>query len=260
MSIQPRFAAIVLSILLGACSGGGSGTTTAPPVADPTPRLELFVGVIAAAGGPVGTPLEFFMAGDIAADRNGNLYVAYADNAHRITPAGAVYRLANNLFQAEGVAVDLAANVYLGKTTPGSNRGAYIPPRAVIRRVTPQGADAVAAPVSSSDGTPLEFGYVGGLASDGVNLYISDLFSSLVLRLSADRVLTTLAGIPGVRGGTDRPARGATFNAPRGLAVDSSRNVFVVDQDNHAIRRICRRDGLHARGTHRHSGPRRRDR
>jgi DNA-binding beta-propeller fold protein YncE len=56
--------------------------------------------------------------------------------------------------------------------------------------------------------------------------------------------ITTRAGT-GAKGnsGDGGPARAATFNGPKELAVDEAGNVFIVDTENHTIRRIDARDG-----------------
>ena len=58
-------------------------------------------------------------------------------------------------------------------------------------------------------------------------------------------VITTVAGT-GAKGysGDGGPATAATFNGPKELAVDPGGNVFVVDTENHAVRRIDARTGL----------------
>lgn len=58
-------------------------------------------------------------------------------------------------------------------------------------------------------------------------------------------VITTTAGT-GAKGygGDGGPARAATFNGPKELALDPSGNVFLVDTENQAIRRIGARSGL----------------
>ncbi len=52
-------------------------------------------------------------------------------------------------------------------------------------------------------------------------------------------IITTRAGT-GAKGysGDGGPARSATFNGPKELAVDTAGNIFIVDTENHAIRRI----------------------
>jgi DNA-binding beta-propeller fold protein YncE len=57
-------------------------------------------------------------------------------------------------------------------------------------------------------------------------------------------VITTRAG-QGAKGysGDGGPAASATFNGPKELAVDAADNIYIVDTENHAIRRIDARDG-----------------
>jgi len=58
-------------------------------------------------------------------------------------------------------------------------------------------------------------------------------------------VISTVAGT-GAKGygGDGGPARGATFDGPKELAVDRAGNVLIVDTENHVIRRIDARSGL----------------
>jgi streptogramin lyase len=57
-------------------------------------------------------------------------------------------------------------------------------------------------------------------------------------------IITTRAGT-GAKGytGDGGPASAATFNGPKELAVDRAGNIFVVDTENHAIRRIDAQTG-----------------
>ncbi len=50
-------------------------------------------------------------------------------------------------------------------------------------------------------------------------------------------ILSHIAGT-GAKGFQDGPAKEATFNGPKGIAVDTEGNVFVVDTENHVIRKI----------------------
>jgi streptogramin lyase len=58
-------------------------------------------------------------------------------------------------------------------------------------------------------------------------------------------VITTVAGT-GAKGytGDGGLARSATFNGPKELALDAAGNAFIVDTENHAIRRIDARTGV----------------
>ena len=51
--------------------------------------------------------------------------------------------------------------------------------------------------------------------------------------------ISILAGDPVTGGTADKKGTAARFNAPRGLAVDTSDNVYVADEGNFAIRKIA---------------------
>ena len=74
-------------------------------------------------------------------------------------------------------------------------------------------------------------------APDG-SLYVMERQGSCIRRIR-DGVIETVAGT-GARGcaGDGGDARAAVFDAPKEMAVDPEGNIFVVDTENHAIRRI----------------------
>jgi DNA-binding beta-propeller fold protein YncE len=74
-------------------------------------------------------------------------------------------------------------------------------------------------------------------APDG-SLYVMERQGSCIRRIR-DGVIETVAGT-GARGysGDGGDARLAVFNAPKEMAVDPEGNIYVVDTENHAIRRI----------------------
>ena len=79
-----------------------------------------------------------------------------------------------------------------------------------------------------------------GLAADGQgNIYIADSVGNVVWMASPAGVLTVFAGT-GTAGysGDGGAASAATLNAPRGVAVDSSGNVFIADSANNSIREV----------------------
>jgi DNA-binding beta-propeller fold protein YncE len=75
------------------------------------------------------------------------------------------------------------------------------------------------------------------LAPDGA-LYVMERQGSSI-RCIRNGIIETVAGT-GARGyaGDGGDARKAVFNAPKEMAVDRDGNIFVVDTENHAIRRI----------------------
>lgn len=87
-------------------------------------------------------------------------------------------------------------------------------------------------------------GYIGnlyGLARDSSgNMYGTDHTFNDVLSITPSGTVNLLAGVPGTAGYLDGPGLSAQFNAPYGLAVDPSGNLYVSDTANDfAIRQIA---------------------
>jgi len=69
------------------------------------------------------------------------------------------------------------------------------------------------------------------------NLYVSDQSNNLIRKITPDGTVSTLAG--NVTGGSaDGTGTAASFNIPRGLALDAAGNVYVADQGNNIVRKI----------------------
>ena len=181
---------------------------------------------------------------EMAIDSADNLYVADTGNhtVRKITPAGVVSTLAGlagnpgstdgsgsaarfNL--PEGIAVDLAGNVYVSEAW---NR--------TIRKITPAGSvttlagptgvsPAAVGPIGNVDatGTAARFGTPQGLAVDGAgNVYVADQFNKTIRMVTPAGVVTTIAGTAGSQGTADGGAGGALtaarFSSPFGVAVN----------------------------------------
>lgn len=71
------------------------------------------------------------------------------------------------------------------------------------------------------------------------NLYIADRNNHRLRKVSAEGIISTLAGngTPGFSGDNGLAAK-ASLNRPSGVAVDSEGNVYIADTENHVIRRI----------------------
>ncbi len=114
----------------------------------------------------------------------------------------------------------------------------------VIKVVSPAGEvrtlAGLAAIAGKADGRRADarFSQPGGLGFDPAgNLFVADTGNNTIRMVTPDGVVTTIAGIPGVQGSNDGRV-GTTFNAPSGIAVDASGNVYVADLGNHTIRKI----------------------
>ncbi|MEU1998012.1 hypothetical protein ABZ511_26525, partial [Nocardia gamkensis] len=78
------------------------------------------------------------------------------------------------------------------------------------------------------------------VAVDGAgNLYIADLYNQRVRRVDPAGVITTVAGT-GTAGynGDNQLAINADLNAPEGVAVDGSGNLYIADSHNERVRRV----------------------
>jgi len=70
------------------------------------------------------------------------------------------------------------------------------------------------------------------------NLYIADTGNDTIREVSFTGVSSTLAGSAGLSGSADGTGAVARFNAPAGIAVDSSGNLYVADTGNSTLRKL----------------------
>jgi len=77
------------------------------------------------------------------------------------------------------------------------------------------------------------------------NTFICEREGNAIRKVDAKGVITTFAGT-GVAGydGDGGPALKATFRGPKAIRCDRHGNLFVVDTENHAIRRIDAKTGI----------------
>ncbi len=69
------------------------------------------------------------------------------------------------------------------------------------------------------------------------NTYVCEREGNAVRVVDAKGVIRTVAGMGG-RGKLDGPAAKATFDGPKAIRCDAAGNVFVVDTENHSIRKL----------------------
>ncbi len=79
-----------------------------------------------------------------------------------------------------------------------------------------------------------------GVAVDNQgNLYIADTLNSRVRKVTADGIITTVAG-NGTAGyaGDGYSAKEAELNDPRGIVLDSQGNLYIADSKNYVVRKV----------------------
>lgn len=93
--------------------------------------------------------------------------------------------------------------------------------------------------IADGIGTSARFSLVYGVALDASgNLYVADTSYNTIRKINAGGAVTTLAGLPGASGNADGTGSSARFNSPTAIAVDSTGSLYVVDTNNHTIRKI----------------------
>src|SRR5947207_15288228 len=94
-------------------------------------------------------------------------------------------------------------------------------------------------PPGSADGTgsAARFNSPSGVAVDSAgNTYVADTVNGTIRKITPAGVVTTLGGLALSPGTSDGAGINARFNSPRGVAVDSTGNIYVGDTGNHTIR------------------------
>lgn len=220
----------------------------------PQGAVSTWAGTARSAGttdGP-GLTAKFNGPAGLALDGAGNLYVADAGNQviRKVTTAGVVVSTWAGMSGMAGSADATGSSArFRGPTGLAADPSGTLFVadfyNNTIRAITPAQAVSTLAGRPGApgwvDGTGpgAWFNHPGRLAVDAAgNAYVPDSYNNVIRKVTPSGVVTTLAGTAGVTGGADGQGPAASFNYPRGVAVDGAGNVYVADAHNDTIRMI----------------------
>ena len=204
-------------------------------------------------GGPA-TSAELYNPLAVALDASGNLYIAeYSNNrVRKVSPSGIITTVAGNgtqgysgdngpaasaeLYHPFGVALDASGNLYIADW--GNDRIRMVSPSGIITTVAGNGTPGYSGDNGPATGAELNYPTAVALDASG-NIYIADVYNSLIRMVSPGGIITTVAG-KGSQGysGDNGPATGAELDYPSGLALDASGNLYIADEVNNRIRMV----------------------
>lgn len=204
-------------------------------------------GMVSTLTDPSGQPIVIANARCIAADASGNVYVGdFATDSsssgviRKIDPSGRSTVLASGFYGPRGIAVDGSGTVYAVEFT-----------RSALWKITPDGKKTMLVGFSGlsgyADGPAASASLANPsdvcVSADGT-LYIADSGNHMIRKLTPDGLVSTLAGSsgdatsPDGSGGNDGTGRGARFNSPNALDIDTAGNLYVGEFNNRIIRRV----------------------
>ncbi|MGF7079485.1 gliding motility-associated C-terminal domain-containing protein [Mucilaginibacter sp. UYCu711] len=138
------------------------------------------------------------------------------------------------------VATDVYGNIYVTMTN-GNQIKKIDAATGVVTTIAGTGA------VGQTNGIGSKSNFTGpiGIALDSFgNIYVADQKNNSIRKITPAGDVSTFAGsINGTFGSTNNSRTVATFNAPRGITIDASDNIYIADFENNLIRKIDAQSG-----------------
>ncbi len=218
-------------------------------------NIHTYAGTAATQGftgdGGAPTSADLYQPYGVAVDSSGNVYISeYGDSRIRKVASSKISTIAGNgsygfagdgsaatsaqLNTPRGLCVDSGGNVYVADW--GNNRIRKIASGGNISTVAGNGVLSYSGDGGAANKAQLN--NPGAVAVDSAgNIYVADTANNAVRQITSKGIITTFAGT-GTAGssGDGSAANKAQLNAPEGVAVDASGNVYIADSGNLKIR------------------------
>ena len=195
-------------------------------------------------GGPA-TSAQLKTFGGITVDGDGNLYVADFDSGYirKVSRDGIITTKAR-LGHPLGLAADALGTLYVQDLS----RIWKVAPNGIVTTAAGDGTIG-----NSGDGGPatsakfyfydciddiyISCDYSSGVAVDATgSVYVADSFNNRIRKVSADGIVSTVAGGAPLRSSDGSPASNARLESSSALTVDSSGNLYIAEADS--IRKV----------------------
>ncbi len=212
-------------------------------------------------GGPATAAVTNFPSG-IAIDNVGNIYFSEITNSvvRKIATDGTISTVAGmvgdfgfsgdggqatsaELDSAQDMAIDDNGNIYISDWLNNKIRKVDAT-TGVITTIAGTGSSGFSGDGAAATAARLKS--PSGITLDAAgNIYFSDRGNDRIRKIAPDGIITTIAGKGGFNAfsGDGGQAIDAEFNDPNGLTIDNTGNLYVMDRDNHRIRKITT-DGI----------------
>lgn len=199
-----------------------------------------------------GSAARFYRPVGVQADALDNVYVAdWGNNTIRkITPAGVVTTIAgaagpcayvdgaaasSRFCAPRDLAIDAVGNLYVADVANFRVRKITLSSMTVSTF-----AGSGSFQYADGNGTAASFTNLHDITADGSsNLYVVELSSQTIRKITPSAEVTTFAGLNAATGlGTSSGTNGR-FNGPNEAAYDNAGNLYIADTDNNTIRRVA---------------------
>ena len=191
------------------------------------------------------------IAEDVTQDSTGNLFIDSNNYIRKVNTNGIITTIAGigtsgysgdggqatnaMIYSLSGIAIDDSGNVFIADTY--NNRIRKVSTNGTITTVAGLGVQGFYGDGGTATNAALNSPF-NILVDTSGNLFISDTYNNRIRKVNTNGIITTIAGI-GTSGysGDGGQATNAELR-PKGLAMDSSNNLYLADTFNNCIRKI----------------------